>query len=73
MQDPTIIQQDIKRINANQVKAKGFRNTHHANNKHKTTGVAALIERKTKILQDKSTNTRKIISKTSKDHFNKKI
>lgn len=34
-------------------KQKGFRNIHHGNNKHKTAGVAALLERKTKILQDK--------------------
>lgn len=44
---------NIKQINANQAKAKGFRNIHNDNNKHMTAGVAVLLERKTKILQDK--------------------
>lgn len=56
------------------MKAKGFRNIHHTNNKHKTAGVAALTKKKKNTSrQAVVTSTRKIISKTSKDHFNKKI
>lgn len=56
------------------MKAKGFRNIRHTNNKHKIAEVAALTKKnKNTSRQGVVTSTRKTISKTSKDRFNKKI